>query len=62
MGVDRIWRWRCDGCSTVAEREAYGLPSGWIFVKGSPITHRCPACKESIPKDRRGIPLVTAER
>lgn len=62
MSVDRIWRWACDGCGAVEERESYGLPSGWIFVKAATITHRCPACKESIPKDRRGVPQVTADR
>lgn len=64
MSVDRIWRWRCDapGCGAVAEVDDYGLPRGWIFVKGRPVSHRCPACKDSIPRERRGIPEVVADR
>lgn len=62
MSVDRVWRWTCDGCNAVAERDGYGLPRGWIFVKAVVITHRCEECKADIPERQKGIPLVVAER
>lgn len=61
MSVERFWAWKCDACGKVEQRGEYGLPAGWIFVKGQVITHRCPDCKEGIPEGRRGIPGVVAK-
>jgi uncharacterized Zn finger protein len=62
MGVDRIWHWTCDGCGAQEQRNDYGLPRGWVFVKGREITHRCPECAKVVPANLRGEPKVVAER
>jgi hypothetical protein len=62
MSVERLWRWTCDACSKVEDRGDYGLPRGWIFVKGHTVTHRCPDCQADIPKHQAGHPAVVAER
>lgn len=62
MTLETVRRWTCDACGATAERADYGLPRGWIFVKDLKTTHRCPACIESVPRDRRGIPQTVAQK
>lgn len=62
MSMIRLFRWTCDGCGAIEEREDYGLPRGWVFVKDRAITHRCPSCQQDIPSRQRGVPKVTADR
>jgi hypothetical protein len=62
MSIERLFHWTCDACSAVEIRNDYGLPQGWIFVKGMRITHRCEKCKGDVSKDKIGQPQVTAKR
>src|SRR5437773_150602 len=36
--------WTCDGCGRREILACYGLPSGWIIVRGREIAHCCPEC------------------
>lgn len=56
MSVERVWKWKYDECGGILEREDYGLPPGWIFVKDKVISHRCQECKEKVSKEKIGIP------
>lgn len=62
MSVDRHWIWSFDLCPATAARSDYGLPRGWIFIKGRVITHACPACAPAVSRERRGVPVVVADK
>lgn len=60
--VMRFWRWKCEACGVLEDREDYGLPKGWIFVKGPTASHRCPSCAPEVPTHRRGSQKIVAEK
>jgi hypothetical protein len=58
MSYTRIFRWRCDFCPTVAEREQYKLPPGWHFMlpihaKGKGGQNACAECAGKMPESWR---------
>jgi hypothetical protein len=62
MSLIRFFRFTCDACGANEEREDYGFPKGWVFVKDMKVAHRCPNCQDSIPKDKKGYPKVIAKQ
>jgi hypothetical protein len=62
MSVERVFEWVCDSCKLLARRADYGLPRGWVFVKGRVTTHRCPECQQDLRPDQVGHPKVVAEK
>ena len=50
MSVSRPFKWFCNICTKVTEKEGYGLPKNWEFYGGSikepEVKHICDGCCE----------------
>jgi hypothetical protein len=51
MSLICFFRWTCDDCPVTEEKQAYGLPKGWLYLpqdmgRNQPASHLCPACQQ----------------
>lgn len=54
MSVARVFKWQCDYCNEFADREGHGLPPGWRWIVGSPVTHACSFCEKAFTDHQKG--------
>lgn len=53
MSLTRYFEFTCDFCQTKARREAYGLPKGFIYIRGNSTLkmqpkHACEPCAKDL--------------
>lgn len=55
MSFTRLFRWKCDFCAAVQEKETYKLPDGWEFILpahavGNGGQNACDKCAGAMPE------------
>ena len=51
MSVTRIFKFECDFCNTISEKECYGFPEGFMYgYTKDTVVHVCGSCKDRLIK------------
>jgi len=49
MSVTRVFKFECDYCNTIGEKECYGFPDGFVYgYNKDTVVHVCGNCKDKL--------------
>ena len=49
MSVTRIFKFECDYCNIIGEKESYGFPDGFVYgYNKDNVVHVCGSCKDKL--------------
>jgi len=49
MSVTRVFKFECDYCNVIEERESYGFPYGFVYgYNKDNVVHVCGRCKDKL--------------